>query len=461
MSKRPAQDGQARTAESASDMVVPSEPPSVDDHASAVPSVPGTVVKQQRTHDPRQVIEDLRNHLAAHDRRLAFLFGAGTSSAINIAPSPNTEEQPTHKPLIPAVAALTDICKTAVSDKGDQYASAWDALAGQCQQKGHAINIENILSSVRSKRDAIGDGETLVGLDSDALKDLETTICSTIAQHVIPDEATIPDPIPHDNFVQWVQRVRRTASLEIFTTNYDILLERAFEHASLPVFDGFVGAHEPFFYADCLEDEDLLPRPKWVRLWKLHGSVNWKAAEVAGRKRIIRGRPDTSGEMILPSDRKYDESRKEPYTSFMDRLGRVLRAEHALLITCAYGFGDQDINAVLFGMLNSNPTGNVIVLWFDELNVADNLVEKARNRSNLTLVGPNAGVVSGVWGEWRLNRPVDNKTHAFLDTAFDSNAYPEDSASPAAATDDLRGKMRLGDFNWFCRFLSEMGASAP
>jgi len=29
------------------------------------------------THDPRQVIEDLRNHLAAHDRRLAFLFVGG------------------------------------------------------------------------------------------------------------------------------------------------------------------------------------------------------------------------------------------------------------------------------------------------------------------------------------------------------------------------------------------------
>ncbi len=38
------------------------------------------------THDPRQVSEDLRNHLAMHDRRLSFLFGAGTSSAVNIAP---------------------------------------------------------------------------------------------------------------------------------------------------------------------------------------------------------------------------------------------------------------------------------------------------------------------------------------------------------------------------------------
>jgi len=403
----------------------------------------------------------LRNHLATHDRSLAFLFGAGTSSAINIAPPPNSGEKATHEPLIPGIEQLTELCKKAVCDIGDNHAQAWNLLAGQCTQSNQPVNIENILSRVRSKLDAIGDGETLVGLDSNALKHFEGTICSTIAKNVIPDEANIPDQIPHDDFVKWVHRVHRTAPLEVFTTNYDILFERACERASAPVFDGFVGAYEPFFYADCLDDDNLLPRPKWVRLWKLHGSVNWKAAEIAGRKRIIRGHPDTTGEMILPSHRKYDESRKQPYTSFMDRLARVLRATHALLITCGYGFRDEHVNAALYGALDSNPTANIIACWFEDLNEADDLVKQAQRSSNLYVIGPNAGVCSGEWGEWRLNRPVDNKTHAFLDTAFDSNAYPEDSPSAAAATDDLRGKMRLGDFNWFCRFLSEMGTSAP
>jgi hypothetical protein len=44
-----------------------------------------------------------------------------------------------------------------------------------------------------------------------------------------------------------------------------------------------------------------------------------------------------------------------------------------------------------------------------------------------------------------------------MDTAFDSNALPEDEGSPAAKAADLEGSMRLGDFNWFCRFLKEMG----
>ena len=46
-----------------------------------------------------------------------------------------------------------------------------------------------------------------------------------------------------------------------------------------------------------------------------------------------------------------------------------------------------------------------------------------------------------------------------MDLAFDSNALPEEEGSPAAVAADLTGKMRLGDFNWFCRFLDAMGAN--
>ena len=215
--------------------------------------------KDRRTHDPRRVIEDIRNHLAVHDRCLVFFFGAGTSSAINIAPPVEAGKPAIHKPLIPGVLDLTDICKGAVSATGENQAKAWEMLAEQCMQNRQAVNIENILSRVRSKIEAIGDGETLVGLDPNALNQLEETIRSTIAANVMPSEEGIPEEIPHDAFVAWVQRVHRTAPIEIFTTNYDILFERAFEYAAVPVFDAFVGAHEPFFYPDCLDDDNLLP----------------------------------------------------------------------------------------------------------------------------------------------------------------------------------------------------------
>jgi hypothetical protein len=235
------------------------------------------------------------------------------------------------------------------------------------------------------------------------------------------------------------------------------LFERAFEAARVPVFDGFVGTYHPFFYPECVDDDELLPGPKWVRLWKLHGSVSWHLEGGEANRRITRTQPTESGEMILPSHLKYVESRKQPYVAFMDRLSRILNSEHALLISCGYSFGDQHINAMLYEALDNRSTANVIALQFHVVSETDGLCVAAARRSNLTVLGPNGGVVSGKWGSWQLSQPVDNKTSSFMDSAFDSNALPEDKGSPAAKAADLEGRMRLGDFNWFCRFLREMG----
>lgn len=408
-------------------------------------------------HDPRQLIEDLRNHLAVHDRRLTFLLGAGTSSAVNIAPAPSAGKKPTHEPLIPGIDDLTKICGKAVGDMGGSQSTAWDALMRQCQQDGRPGNVENVLSKVHMKIDAIGEGETLLGLDRGQLSDIKSTICATIARTVSPPDDKIPKSMPHDHFAAWVKRVNRSAPLEIFTTNYDVLIERAFEAARVPLFDGFVGMHNPFFYPECLEDDGLLPTAKWVRLWKIHGSVNWRSEGEGTGKRIVRGNITQGGEMILPSHRKYDESRKQPYLSYMDRLLRILNLDHALVISCGYSFRDEHINEVLYGALDNRKTVNIIALQFQDLNEDDDVVRKATRRSNLTVVGRNGAVISGIWGLWQLTQAVDKKTTSFMDIGFDSNALPEDEGSAAAEAADLRGRMRLGDFNYFCRFLNAMG----
>jgi len=307
------------------------------------------------------------------------------------------------------------------------------------------------------KIDAIGEGESLIGLNRTQLCEIEKTICAAIAKTASPAEETIPEQTPHDGFAAWVKKVNRTAPLEIFTTNYDVLFERAFETSRVPIFDGFVGTYRPFFYPECLDDDDLLPKARWIRLWKLHGSVNWLLEDGTAGRRIVRSHHNESGELILPSHRKYDESRKQPYMAYMDRLSRILNSEHALLIACGYSFSDEHINAILYGALDNRSTANIIAFQFEDLDENDKLIDAAVRRSNLTVIGPNGGVISGIWGVWQLTQPVDSKTCSFMDSAFDSNALPEDEGSPAAESEDLKGRMRLGDFNWFCRFLKEMG----
>ncbi len=413
------------------------------------------------THDPRKVVEDLRNHLAAHDKPLIFLFGAGTSSSINIAPPPPAGTKRDYKPLVPAIKILTDRCKAAVKNLGDAFEKAWGILESECSDCKRPINIENILSRVHFKIDAIGKSEKLLGLEKADLEKLETTILKTIAGAVSPKATDIPSNIPHDDFATWIKRAARTAPLEIFTTNYDILIEKSLEAAHIPVFDGFVGSSEPFFYADSLDRPEIIPPSGWVRLWKIHGSINWKIVKNNLDQKIVRhSEPVPSGEMILPSHRKYDESRKQPYLALLDRLSNVMNREHALLITCGYSFGDDHINAIIFNNLDNRPTTHVISLQYEDLSVNGTIVEWAKKRSNFTILGPNSGVISGRFGTWRLIQPVDDKSSSFMDFAFDSKASMEagtSAATPTVSADHFSGALRLGDFNWLCKFLNTMG----
>lgn len=403
-----------------------------------------------RSHDPRKAIEDLRDHLARHDRPLSFLFGAGTSSSVNVAPVPAPGGKPTYKPLIPAVARLTEICEESIRTKGTEFGAAWDAVIAECSVTVTKPNIEDILSKTRHKIDAIGPGDVLLDLNEDKLIKFEKDICETIAKATSPPPDSIPDKLPHDAFALWLKNTTRTNPVEIFTTNYDLLLEISLEGSRIPIFDGFIGSYQPFFMPESLERKELYPSRGWVRLWKLHGSINWQRAKIKGSHRIIRTQPVLTGEMILPSHRKYDESRKQPYVSLLNRLGNLLDQEDALLTTCGYSFGDEHINSTLFTCLEGRTRAHVISLQFEDLSETSAVVKHAIQRKNIVVLARNGAVIGGEWGLWQLLQPVDNASSPFMDVAFDSKAAVD------STSDGLEGMMRLGDFNRFCRFLLTM-----
>ncbi|HEY3299938.1 MAG TPA: SIR2 family protein [Methylophilaceae bacterium] len=400
--------------------------------------------------DPLVAIQLLRNHLATHDQTLAFLFGAGTSASINIAPQAEPGSKRGYMPLIPAVIALTIECGNKVKAKGKKYASAWDEVIEECKLNGIDPNIESILSRVRFKISAIGPKDSTLGLNKTELQDFESSIRETINTVASPTEANIPNSIPHKKFSRWIKQISRKRPVEIFTTNYDILIERSLEKARVPVFDGFTGIHEPFFNGDCFENSKMMPPNDWIRLWKIHGSINWKLDNSSDGKRVIRVTGCTDGEMILPSHQKYDESRKQPYQALIDRFIRVLKHDCSLLVTAGYNFGDQHLDSVIYDALDNHPLTHVISLQFENLSEDSPVVKQAIGRPNFIVLGRNGGVLRGQWGVWRLKDQVDKRTANFLDIAFDSDAVIDKDSQA------LTGQMRLGDFNYFCSFLTNM-----
>lgn len=395
-----------------------------------------------RAHDPRREVETLREHLASHDKPLAFLIGAGASFAARDRDG---------KPLIPSVAQLGEKCGAAVATLGEETVAAYTEIEEQVRSiKGGEPTIEDVLSSVRGKLGALApEGETLSGLDREAMAALEEKLRETIAGAVRPAESSISYPLPHRGLARWINSVERRHAVEIFTTNYDTLIERALEGEQVPLFDGFVGSREPYFEPATLAQEDEAPGKRWSRLWKVHGSINWhRSARPGGR--IIRTAEDSSGELIYPSLHKYEESRKQPFVAMLGRLSDVLhhRAE-TVLFTLGYGWGDQHVNAIIFEALAARERTHVVSLMYGDLDAESEPVRMPRH--NLSVLAADGAVIGGLKAPWRLHEQVDERTAGLLDVPFDSDAQLGDA--PA-----LGGRFRLGDFSWFCRFLADIAA---
>ena len=414
------------------------------------------------THDPRKVLETLRNHLTQPEANVAFLLGAGTSCAVRIpitAEGENAQPQdeshehgPKTRPLIPNVVELTNVCVKEIrrldpEGEAPQFGTAYDAIELEVRPKDRPANIEDILSCVRRKLQAIGAGDTLSGLTASDLAQLEKTIRETIAAQVNPDRSSFPMKLPHEEFVRWIARMPRAHPVEIFTTNYDVLIETALEAERVPAFDGFVGCNRPFFCHDSLTRPESAPGAAWTRLWKVHGSINWRLESVRGRQRVVRTEPHSEGEMILPSHHKYDESRKQPYSALLDRLTRVLERDDAILFVCGYSFSDDHINAIIFDALEAKRRPHVIALQYADPEEGSVLADRSARFLNLMTLGPRIAHIGGRRGEWRLE---EVRGAPQIAQAFQLDAPPE-GEQPSGA-----GTLMLGDFARFAEFLGAL-----
>jgi SIR2-like domain len=410
-----------------------------------------------RALDPLVEVEKLRDHLASHDKPIAFLFGAGTSAGVL-----GTDG----KPLVPAVAELTGRCQTAVEALGGAFGNAWKQIVAGLPADRRTI--EDILSAVRSMRTVVTGKDKLAGLGADELSALESELQQTISREARPPDNRFPDELPHAALGRWLRRIERSLPVEIFTTNYDTLIERALEAEWVPVFDGFVGAHRPFFSATSLAREAMAPGRRWTRVWKIHGSVTWTSSGGPTEARILRGPETASGELILPSLLKYDESRKQPYVAMMDRLGRVLtEREDAVLVTCGYSFGDQHINEVILESLEANPRLHVFALCHSDPPLGSELVRAAKRHGNILVLARRRAIVGSREGEWRLSDPALGATR--LDGLFRPEGAGAGGNKPATtggsgatgAAGTGTGQLALGDVNVLCLLLDRIaGADA-
>lgn len=202
--------------------------------------------------------------------------------------------------------------------------------------------------------------------------------------------------------------------LNIFTTNYDRLIEAGADVAGLRLIDRFVGALTPIFRSSRM-DIDMHYNPPGIRgeprylegvarFTKLHGSLDWinvagdirKLALPFGAKTIkpfleISGLDNSySSLMIYPNSAKDRETTEYPYVELFRDFAAALCRPNSTLVTYGYSFGDDHINRVIRDMLTIPSTHLVIIDYSDSTGrIMDKFNSWGRKSQISLMIGEN------------------------------------------------------------------------
>lgn len=371
-------------------------------------------------------VRELKTHLS-YSKNIGFFFGAGTSCALGI---PNVEQLTTG-----IEAKLTD-----------EYLTNFQLVKSDLETiiTTRSVNIEDILNQVRRIRELTGEtGKEYQGVSGENAKKLDKEIC-TIIYDIIAEKEKVAEIEKTKKFFAWLSLLNRDFSKEIFTTNYDLIIEKSLESSQIPYFDGFVGSYEPFFWQESIDQfvskNDLTQN--WIRLWKIHGSLSWfwKENPTTKAQQIIRvGKieniEDEENELVIyPSKEKYDSSKKQPFIAYFDRLKNYLLSGELLFVFTGYSFSDQHINEIIFNCLRQNNRLTALVFFFKDSEV-ENLHKQTSSYMNLNVFGPTKAVINGNLGEWEYSA---------------SDLKPNEK--PDSFWNVADNKFKLGDFNELANF---------
>jgi len=224
--------------------------------------------------------------------------------------------------------------------------------------------------------------------------------------------------------------------LNIFTTNYDRLIEAGAELAGLHLLDRFLGTLTPIFRSSRL-DLDMHYNPPGIRgeprylegvarFTKLHGSVDWLQLD-ADIRRIgmpfgaddfapYLKAPGLDGAtahklMIYPNAAKDRETADYPYVElFRDFAAGVCRP-NSTLVTYGYSFGDEHINRVIRDMLTIPSTHLVVISYSDPLGRIMQTYEQMGRPSQISLlIGPDLAELTTLTENYMPKAAIDKTT---------------------------------------------------
>lgn len=198
-----------------------------------------------------------------------------------------------------------------------------------------------------------------------------------------------------------------TYQIDVFTTNYDLVLEKFFEKNGRSYIDGF-GTQQPVrrFNPELYKQSNAK-----VRLFKLHGSVNWFRFRYKDDKYTDHVGIHAEGEIrhntiavdlyrdgwwydrrpliLIGTYNKMLEYTSGIFTSLLCNFHDSLNSTKILIVS-GYSFGDKGINSIIIDWLYSSRDNKLIIIHPDEKQFLYN----------------TRGSITKNWATWKKNLSV-------------------------------------------------------
>lgn len=209
-----------------------------------------------------------------------------------------------------------------------------------------------------------------------------------------------------------ISRESHLNKVNIFTLNYDLLIEKSAEELGIIVNNGFFGftvrKFDPSYYNIDYHIKGfnkIKPFNKSINLYKLHGSINWKEDPSAVPYGIVEQQPtfkdgkleieDYENKIIYPVQTKIKQSLDLPYSEIFRAFVNQLNSKNSTLIIIGYSFYDDHVNDIIANSL-SNPDFNLVVFSYEnEKENSENLSPFLKNLYALSKEDKRITIFSG------------------------------------------------------------------
>lgn len=320
-------------------------------------------------------------------------------------------------------------------------------VAAEASAKASGRKNGNIEDQIRTANDLLR-GLRILKKDTEA-KSLETELNSIInafAKSILESEKAIATAVDdkRDNaysvlvnfLLSFASRTGNRERLNIFTTNYDRLIEVGAELAGVHLMDRFVGTMMPIFRSSRLNLDihynppGIRGEPRYLegvaRLTKLHGSVDWIQNEDEIRRMGLPfgaddiapylNAPGLKGAdalklMIYPNSAKDRETAEYPYVELFRDFAAAICRPNSTLVTYGYGFGDEHINRVIQDMLTIPSTHLVVISFNDPIGrILQFYYDSAHYAQMSVLMGSNLGDITNLANDYLPKSAIDRTT---------------------------------------------------